>query len=278
MMRETWALTVRELKHWYRAKIQIFMTLIQPIVWLGLFGQAFNLGALFGTVSGTQAGQAALNQLFAGAPDYFSFMSIGMLTVITLFTCMFSGMSIVWDKRFGFMTKLKVAPIPRGVIPLSRILATVVRALVQSGLVFIIALAFDYVPGLVGLTVSPLFNIVDLVGMVFVLFLLSVGFGALFTTIALAVENQETLFAVVNLLNLPLMFASAALFPTTFMPQWLKSVAQVNPLTWAVDGVRQLVFHGPSLNPLIVDVVALLLFSVLLLGISAVTSRRILYK
>jgi ABC-2 type transport system permease protein len=276
MIRETWALTVRELKHWYRARIQIFMTIIQPIVWLGLFGQAFNLGALFST-PGAPPGLFAAT--FAGAPDYFSFMSVGMLAVITLFTCMFSGMSIVWDKRFGFMTKLKVAPIPRGSIPLSRIMATVVRALVQASMVFIIALAFNFVPGLVGLTVSPLFDVLDLVGLFFVLFLLSLGFAALFTTIALAIDQQETLFAVINLLNLPLMFASAALFPTTFMPDWLKAIAGVNPLTLAVDAARTFVFHSPSpLYAAWVDILGLAIFSGIMLGISALVSRRILYK
>ncbi len=276
MIRETYALTIRELKHWYRAKIQVFMTIIQPIVWLALFGQAFNIGQLF-TQSG--APPSAFSAAFGGASNYFSFMSIGMLTVIVLFTCMFSGMSIVWDKRFGFLTKLKVAPIPRGVIPLSRILATVVRALIQGALVFSIALAFNYRPGLIGLTVSPLFNLADLLGLFFVLFLLSIGFAALFTTIALAVENQETLFAVVNLLNLPLMFASAALFPTTFMPDWLKAVAGVNPLTLAVDAARQFVFHNPTpLYSVGVDILGLILFSGALVGLAAFLTRRLLSR
>src|SRR5512133_1152654 len=100
MLRETWSLTVRELKHWYRVRIQIFMTLIQPIVWLGLFGQAFNLQSLFNQPGVPPAeAEAIFASTFAGAPDYFSFMAIGMLAVNTLFTCMFSGMSIVWDRR-----------------------------------------------------------------------------------------------------------------------------------------------------------------------------------
>jgi ABC-2 type transport system permease protein len=274
MLRETWALTVRELKHWYRAKIQIFMTLIQPIVWLGLFGQAFNIGALF-TGPGVPAG--LFETTFAGAPDYFSFMSIGMLAVITLFTCMFSGLSIVWDKRFGFMTKLKVAPIPRGVIPLSRVLATVVRAMIQVIIVFVIALAFAYVPGLVGLTLVPGFDILSFLGLMFVMFLLAVGFGVLFTTIALAVDNQETLFGIINLLNLPLMFASAALFPTTFMPDWLKTIANYNPLTLAVDAARQFAFANPNpIYPLWLDIVGLMVFSAVLVLISIFVSRKLL--
>jgi len=222
MIRETWALTARELKHWYRVKIQIFMTLIQPIVWLGLFGQAFQLNKLFPT-PGSIPGVPGLDfsSMFAGASDYFSYMAVGMLAVIALFTTMFGGMSIVWDRRFGFLNKLRAAPIPRGAIPISRIAASVVRSMVQVVIILIIALLFTYIPGLTGLTVSPAFNVVDLIGLFVVMLLLSVAFASLFTTIALAVQNQETLFGVINLLNLPLMFASAALFPTSMMPDWL---------------------------------------------------------
>lgn len=274
MLRETWALTVRELKHWYRIKIQIFMTLIQPIVWLGLFGQAFNLGGLFAQ---TGLPQEAFAAQFSGAPDYFSFMSIGMLAVISLFTCMFSGMSIVWDRRFGFLNKLKVAPIPRGAVPVSRILATVIRAMIQVAVVFGIALAFTYIPGLTGLTLKASFGMMDLAGLFVVVFLLSVGFAALFVTIALAVENQETLFGVINLLNLPLMFASATLFTTALMPDWLQAVAKVNPLTLASDAMRQFTFDDPSpIYSLPVDILGLALFSGALLVLSMWLSRRLL--
>jgi ABC-2 type transport system permease protein len=274
MFRQMMALTLRELKHWYRIKIQIFMTIIQPIVWLGLFGQAFNIGAIF-NVPGAPPG--LFEQAFSGAPDYFSFMSTGMLAVITLFTCMFSGMSIVWDRRFGFLNKLKVAPIPRGVIPISRINASVVRALIQVVIVFFIALAFNYIPGLVGLSLKDGFGVAEFAGMIFILFLLALGFASLFTTVALAVENQETLFGLINLLNLPLMFASAALFPTTFMPDWLKTIAEYNPLTLAADGLRQLTFNNPSpVHSLGADVGGLALFSAALIVISVVASRKLL--
>jgi len=274
MLRQTWALTLRELKHWYRVKVQIFMTLLQPIVWLGLFGQAFNLGGLFAQ-SGLPPGAFAAQ--FSGAPDYFSFMAVGMLAVIALFTCMFSGMSIVWDRRFGFLNKLKVAPIPRGVVPVSRILATVIRAMIQVGVVFAIALAFIYVPGLTGLGLKASFGLADVAGIFAVVFLLAMGFAALFVTIALAVENQETLFGVINLLNLPLMFASATLFPIALMPDWLQAVAKVNPLTLASDAMRQFAFDNPvPIYSLPVDLLGLALFSGALVGLSMWLSRRLL--
>ena len=274
MLRQTMALTKRELKHWYRVKIQVFMTIIQPVVWLGLFGQAFNIGRLF-SAPGMPPG--LFQQAFSGAPNYFSFMAIGMLAVNVLFTCMFSGMSIVWDRRFGFLNKLKVSPIPRGVIPVSRIFSTVIRAMIQVVIVFAIAIAFNYVPGLTGLGLKEGFGAIEVLGSFAMLFLLAVGFASLFTTIALAVENQETLFGVINLINLPLMFASAALFPTALMPDWLKGVAEYNPLTLAADGLRQLAFvDAAPIHSMWFNIIGLLLFSGALISLSVLTSRRLL--
>jgi ABC-2 type transport system permease protein len=267
VIRETYALTVRELKHWYRIKIQMFMTLIQPIVWLGLFGQAFNLSALIPS--------DLVPVFFAGAPDYFSFLAIGMLGVITLFTCMFGGMSLIWDRRFGFLTKLRVSPIPRGSVPVSRISSTMVRALFQAVIVFLIALGFGFIPGLTGLTLGSAFDVADLMGMFVTLALLSLGFAGIFISIALLVENQETMFALVNVLNLPIMFASAALFPLAQMPNWLQTVAKYNPLTWAVDALRVFAFQNPNpIHPVWWSLTGLALFAVLMVGVSILAARK----
>ncbi|MDH7508428.1 MAG: ABC transporter permease [Methanomassiliicoccales archaeon] len=279
VLRQTWTLMIRELKHWYRVKIQIFMALIQPIVWLGLFGQAFQLNKLIPAGDQIPGSLPPFNfsLMFAGAPDYFSYMAAGMLAVIVLFTCMFGGMSIVWDRRFGFLDKLRASPIPRGVIPVSRIGATVIRAMIQMLIVFVIALLFTYVPGLTGLTLNPGFNALDFVGLFLAMLLLAIAFASLFTTIALAVENQETLFGVINLLNLPIMFASAALFPTTLMPDWLKAVANYNPLTLAVDAARIFIFHNPNpIYNLWIDLGGLALFAFTLLAISVILSRKLM--
>jgi ABC-2 type transport system permease protein len=276
MLRETMALTVRELKHWYRVKVQVFMTMMMPLVWLGLFGQAFRLEEL---AAGPGVPPEMIQGLFAGAPNYFSFMAIGMLCVMVLFTCMFSGMSVVWDRRFGFLTKLQVAPIPRGIIPMSRVLSSVTRALIQSIIIFIIALVFAFIPGMVGLELGSSFGIIELLLMVVILALLALGFAAIFTTIALTIENQETLIGVINLLNLPLMFASAALFPTSFMPDWLKSVANLNPITWAADGIRQLVFEDPQpIYDLPIDILGLVIFAGAFLLLGWFLARRVLNR
>ena len=263
MIRETIALTVRELKHWYRAKIQIFMMLVQPIVWLGLFGQAFAF----------PIPPSMLN----GAPDYMSYMSVGQLAIISLFTCMFVGMSIVWDRRFGFLNKLRAAPIPRGAIPISRVIATVIRAVISGLMVLLIALLFAHIPGLKGLTITANFGVIEFLGMLLILGLLATAFAAIFVAIALTIKQQETLFAVINLVNLPLMFASAALFPISTMPDWLQAVAKVNPLTLAVDGIRQLMFSGSvGIYSLGVDILGLAVFSAIFITIGIVVAMRAL--
>lgn len=263
MIRETWALMVRELKHWYRAKIQILMMLIQPVVWLGLFGQAFPINLP--------------PNMLNGAPDYMSYMSVGMLAVTALFTCMFAGMSIVWDRRFGFLNKLRAAPIARGAIPVSRIMAAMIRAVISALMVLVIALVFKYIPGLKGLTITADFGIMNALGILLILILLATAFAAIFVAISLTIKTQETLFAVINLLNLPLMFASAALFPIEGMPDWLQAIAKVNPLTLAVDGMRQLMFAGSiGIHSLEVDILGLLAFSVSLVVIGILVAMRAL--
>jgi ABC-2 type transport system permease protein len=263
MIRETIALTKRELKHWYRAKIQIFMMLVQPIVWLGLFGQAFP--------------QTIPVSFLNGAPDYMSYMSVGQLAIICLFTCMFVGMSIVWDRRFGFLNKLRAAPIPRAAIPVSRVLATVIRAVVSALLVLTIALLFTQIPGLKGLHITANFGPVEFLGMLLILGLLATAFASIFVAIAITIKQQETLFAVINLVNLPLMFASAALFPVTTMPDWLQTVAKLNPLTLAVDGMRQLMFSGSvGIYSLSVDILGLLVFSAIFIVLGIVVAMRAL--
>jgi ABC-2 type transport system permease protein len=272
MMREMWALYVREMKHWYRIKIQIFMALIQPIVWLGLFGQSFNITGFFPPVPGFDP-----STFLSGAPDYFSYMATGMLSVIALFTTMFAGMSLVWDRRFGFLTKLRVSPIARGIVPISRMNSAVTRAIIQALIVLLIALGFAYIPGLIGLTLSPEFNFLDLLGMVLALVLLAVGFACLFISVALAVENQDTLFGLINLLNLPVMFASAALLPLAFMPDWLQAVAKVNPLTWAADACRTFAFHNANpIFPVWQEILFLGIFAAIMIGVSVFAARKLL--
>ncbi len=247
MIEETIALTKREVKKWVKNPFLLFMMLVQPIIWLGLFGKALNLSGLISVppelLNQFPEMQTVLNQMisetFGGTTDYFTYMAAGILSITVLFTAMFSGMSVVWDRRFGFLNKLLVAPIPRGSIVLAKVGSSVIRGIFQVLLIFSIAFAF-------GLKVGNAFGILDFLGMVAVLFLLSLGLSSMFLAVTMQIRSHETVIAVANLLNLPLMFASNALFPIKQMPQWLQTIANFNPISYAGDAVRAFILHSTA--------------------------------
>ena len=118
-----WALTNRDLKKWYKNPIQLIISLVQPIVWLGLFGKALNFGSFISSAPNVSSAEAAsLMKSTFGVTDYFTFLAAGMLAMIILFTAAFSGMSVVFDKRFGFMNKALSTPIGRGSIVIGKVL------------------------------------------------------------------------------------------------------------------------------------------------------------
>jgi ABC-2 type transport system permease protein len=187
---------------------------------------------------------------------------------------------LVWDRKFGFLSKLQVAPIPRAAIPISRISSTVVKSVLQAAIVLLLAYAFVFVPGLNGLRVSPDFSVLDLLGIGAFLLLLGISLAALFVALGLLVTNEETLFGLINLLNFPLMFTSSALIPIALMPDWLSTVARYNPLTFVVDGMRQLVFHtsiGAEYS-VAVDFLGIGVFCALMVGLGAVLARKALLR
>jgi len=265
-----------------------------PLIWLGLFGKSFNLGAISGgfdpsaifgqlppqvlqyidlnqmNQSIANATQGALLNLF-GTTDYFSYMAAGMTTVIVLFTVMFAGMSIVWERRFGFLNKLLVSPIPRSSIILSKVFGGVFRAMFQAAIVLVIAI-------LLGLQLHANFSITDILVIFAALALLSFGLSSLFIAIATMIKKQETLMAAINLLNLPLMFASSALFPVSMMPSWLQGIAGANPISFAADAVRSSLFGTAQSGALATDFTVLTVFSIVFFAIGILLARRALNK
>jgi len=225
-------------------------------------------------------GVTDLRYIFGGATDYFSFMAVGQTAFIILFASFFSGVSLVWDRKFGFLSKLQVAPIPRASIPISRVASTVVKSMLQASVVLVLAYTFVFIPGLSGLRFSTAFDVLDLLGIAGLLVLLALSLSAMFVALGLIVTNEETLFGLINLLNFPLMFTSSALIPIALMPDWLATVARYNPITFVVDGMRQLVFHtsiGAEYS-VAVDFLGIGVFCALMLGLGAVLARKALLR
>jgi ABC-2 type transport system permease protein len=262
-----WALTNRDLVKWYKNPIQLIISLVQPVVWLALFGNAFNLGKFV---------PAAEFQATFGSTNYISYLGAGMLAFIILFTAAFSGMSVVWDRRFGFMNKALSTPVGRGSIVVGKILQSTIRSLIQAAIVLLIAVVL-------GMNTAH-FGVLTIAGAFVMLFLMSFGLSSLFVMLALRSSDWQTQMAVINLLNLPLLFASNAMLPVAIMPSWLQSVVKYNPVSYAVDGVRQMLLgsatipHYAVLAPLWVDFSVLTVFAVLLSGLGIVLSWKLLTK
>src|ERR687886_587659 len=276
-----WALTNRELKKWYKAPVLLFMSLIQPVIWLSLYGKAFNFGAIFASgalnIPGLNIPKDALNSLAGqitqgtfGTSDYFSFLAVGMLSFVVLFTAMFSGMSIVWDRRFGFLNKVLSTPVSRGSVVMAKVLSSVLRSLAQASIVLIIAV-------ILGIQLTNM-TAIGLAGTFAALFLMSLGLSSLFVMLALRSSDWQSQMAIMNLLNLPLLFASNTLFPAKFMPEWLQIIVRINPISYGTDVGRQLLLGTAGLNSIGYDFAYLAGFAVLFAGTGIVLSWRLLSK
>ena len=276
-----WALTNRELQKWYKVPVLLFMSLIQPVIWLGLFGKAMNFGAIFTggsfNIPGLNIPKTVLDSLSAtlmqntfGTTDYFSFLSVGMLSFVVLFTAMFSGMSIVWDRRFGFLDKVLSTPVSRGSIVMGKVFSSVVRSLVQAAVVLLIAVVL-------GMDVSHL-SVLGVAGAFVGLFMMTLGFSALFLMLALRSTDWQSQMAIMNLLNLPLLFGSNALFPSSFMPSWLQDFVKINPISYATDVGRQLLLGSSGFASLWFDFAYLAGFAILFSVVGIIMSWKLLSK
>jgi ABC-2 type transport system permease protein len=266
-----WALTNRDLRKWYTNPIQLFTSLIQPVVWLALFGKALNFGTFISGSGASVAEQNAIMLNYFGTTSYFSFLACGMLAFVVLFTSAFSGMSVVFDRRFGFLNKALSTPVARGAIVMGKVFQSVGRSLIQAAIVLVIAI-------ILGMEIGH-FTVLGVAGAFVIIFLMATGLSALFTMLALRSSDWQTQVALINLINLPLLFASNALFPITIMPTWLQDVVRVNPVSYANDAVRQLLLGATvHLASLWVDFAVLIAFAFILSAIGIVLSWRLLSK
>ncbi len=265
-----WALTERDLRKWYTNPYQLIISLIQPVIWMGLFGKALNFSSFItaGAPSGVNANAILLS--FFGTTSYFSYLVCGMLVFIVLFSSTFAGMSVVWDRRFGFMNKALSTPVSRGAIVMSKILQSVIRSIIQAAVVLLIGIAL-------GMDVSSL-TVLGLAGTFVVVFLVAMGLSGLFVMLSLRSSNWQTQMAIINLLNLPLLFASNALFPVKIMPSWLQDVVRVNPVSYAIDAIRQLLIGATGSYALWVDFSVVLGFAAFFSAVGVVMSWRLLSK
>jgi len=273
MFRETLALTLRALRKWVRNPASIMPGLFTSLFYLILFGNSFNPSNLFS--SGGSQGSSVLQAAFGGAPTYITYLASGVICIILVFNMAFGGIDLVLDRQLGYLSSLLVAPIPRAAIFLSGVAQNLVKVLLLSVLTFIVALV---IPN--GLELPSSFSSLAFVGVFGAFIFLGLGLSFIFTALALSVRSIDSLVAIVNFLTLPIMFMSNAFFPPSSFPDWLRTIANLNPVTKANEVARLLLINGSltsaQLSTYEMDMVYLVGFSALLGVLGYLAARRAL--
>jgi ABC-2 type transport system permease protein len=231
-MQVIYVLWLRQLKRYVRSKPRIIAALGQPLLFLIAFG--FGLGPTF-----EQAGRG----------DYIQFLAPGLVAMAILFNAMFSGLELIWDRQFGFLKETLAAPTPRIVIMAGRTLGGATVALAQGVIVVLICFAAGF-----RVTTWPMLPL----AFVFMA-LTAVMFAALGTAIASLLNDFQGFPLVMNFLVMPMFFLSGALYPLENVPRALAIVAALDPLSYAVDGLRSALIgeahYGVSLDLMVLTAV-----------------------
>jgi ABC-2 type transport system permease protein len=212
----------RELIRFVRDRTRMLTSLLQPVLFLFVLG----------------TGLSRATSLRTGGVDLRTFMFPGVLSLAVLFTAVFSAGSIVWDREFGFLREMLVAPVRRSAIVLGKCLGGATVATFQGLIILCLA-------GLVGVPYSPVLLVTLVAEMLLLAFTLT-AFGVM---AAARMQSIQSFMALVQMFLMPMFFLSGALFPLANLPAWLKVLTHVNPLTYAVDPMRHAVFAHLDLGP-----------------------------
>lgn len=235
-----YTLWLRQLIKYLRSRSRIIGTLAQPLLFLVAFG--FGFGPVF-----EQAGEG----------DYLTFLIPGIIAMTVLFTAVFSGIDLIWDRQFGFLRETLVAPVSRFQIVLGKTLGGATVATIQGVILFLITLLIGFRP------YRPILLILALV----FLFLIAILFTSLGVLIASLVNDLQGFQLIINFLVMPIFFLSGALFPLDNLPPILVLTARLNPLSYGVDALRTLLIAVSQYN-LFLDTIVLVtvIFALLAIG------------
>jgi ABC-2 type transport system permease protein len=210
-MSAMYILWLREVRRFLRSRMQILAALGQPVIYL--FGMGFGMDEVF-----RQAGRGS----------YLQFVAPGVLTMTVLFSATFSGISLLWDRQFGFLKETLVAPVPRVLIMLGRTCGVATVALLQGAIVAVLCLIAGFRPA--NLALLP-------AGLAF-LALIALVFAGLGAVIGSSLKNMHAFNPLMNFLVVPFFFLSGALFPIDGLPSVYATLTRLNPLSYGVDGLR----------------------------------------
>ncbi len=219
-----YAVWLREVKRYTNSKSRMIGSLGQPLLFLVALG-----GGLSAIIPGF---------------NYQAFILPGILGMTLLFTSIFAGVSIIWDREFGFLKEMLAAPASRETIVIGRTLGGATTAIIQGILILVVGILITGIP------FPPLMNLLSLfaVMVIFSCFLVAVGIA-----FASLIQEVETFQLVMNLLIMPLFFLSNGLFPIDKMPVWLADISALNPISYAIDALRTLLI-GQGQFSLLLDI------------------------
>jgi ABC-2 type transport system permease protein len=207
---------LRKLRHDYT---ELFTRAIQPVLWLLLFGEVL----------------ARTRAIPTGGVPYLDFLAPGILAQSVLFVAIFYGIAVIWERDLGIVHKFLASPTPRAALVLGKALSAGLRAVSQAVIVYLLAWALG-----VKLDWHP----AALAGVLAAIILGAALFSTFSLIIACLVKTRERFMGIGQVLTMPLFFASNAIYPIAMMPEWLRMVSRVNPLTYEVDAVRALMLAG----------------------------------
>ncbi len=227
--RQSAAVTSAELSKIARDPTELFSRAVQPVLWLVVFGQVFS----------------RLREIPTGGISYLAFMTPGILAQSVLFSAIFYGLAVIWERDLGIVQKLLVSPARRSALVLGKAVSAGLRGLVQACIVYLTAYLLH-----IGLR----WGIGTVIEVLLAVVLGSCIFSTFSLIIACIVKTRERFMGVGQVLTMPLFFASNAIYPIEMMPGWLKTIANLNPLSYLVDVLRDAMIEGgASTHGIVID-------------------------
>ncbi|MEW5792838.1 MAG: ABC transporter permease [Bacillota bacterium] len=241
---------LREIRKFARERTRLFAMLGQPLLYLLIMGQ----------------GLRAIFSIDIPGFDYLSFMYPGIIGMTILFTAMFASVSIIWDREFGVLKEVLVAPVPRSAIAVGKALGGSTTAVIQGTILLLLA-------PFVGISLT----LVAVLQLIPLMFLLAFAITSLGVLVAARTETMEGFHMIMNFIIMPLFMLSGAFFPIGSAPEWMQPLMKANPVAYGVDAFRNIFFAGSEVldfivyYPLYYDVLVLVAFSTVtvLLGMQA---------
>ncbi len=236
-LRSIYIIWYREILRWWRDRSRIVGSFAMPILMLFIFGSGLS-PAMGNLTANLPLGEG--EQTASGGVDFVQFIFPGTIGMTVLMMSLMSGISIVWDREFGFLREILVAPVSRTAVALGKVLGGSTLGIVQGLLLLVLA-------PLVGISVTP-YMVTRLIPL---LFLASFAMTSLGVLVAAQMRSIQGFQMLMQFLTMPMIFLSGALFPMRNLPSWMNILVKINPVTYAVDPLRRVVFEAQDMPEMV---------------------------